>query len=115
MAGNHTNLDGEAKPCVEPAPDIDLSVWFNGQLLRATVRAGETETLDFGTFPVKVRVDRVKRRRVRPAGKPPYHWIIKTESWSDKIRAMSEENARRLFYQRFGTDEDILEIYPEIA
>ena len=109
------NINDTAVPCVEPAPDVNLVVSFGGQTRVVKLRAGGEETVEFGNFPVKLEVTSVERKRVRPAGKPPYYWIIKTSSWNDRIRAMTEENARRLFYQRFRTDEDIVEIYPEIS
>jgi hypothetical protein len=115
MEGNHANLEGEAKPCVEPAPDVELIVSYGGKRETLTLKPGDDEIVKIGQIPVKLRVGSVKRKKIRPASKPPYHWVIKTASWSDRIRAMDEENARRLFYQRFGTDENIVEIYPEIS
>lgn len=76
---------------------------------------GGLGTIRFGTFEVEVEVVEVTREKIRPAKAPPYHWTIKTASRVASIRAMDEENARRLFHRGSGCDEDILEIYPEMS
>ena len=118
MSGFHQdiNVDDKATPCVEPAPEIGIVVRFGDRKQPAILTVDEPTTLHFGTFEVEVTVVDVIRKKIRPASKPPYHWIIKNdEGTTEKIRAMSEENARRLFYQRHGIDSEIVEIEAEIV
>lgn len=116
MSGNHIPIGGHAVPSVEPAPEIGLVVRFNGQQMPVILKVDEPETLHFGTFPIELEVVQVIRKKVRPASKPPYYWIIKNDQGVvARIRAMTEEDARRIFYQRSPEFTSITSIEPEIS
>lgn len=114
MEGNIVKVGDNAAPVVEPPPDVTLTLTLNGQKRTVKVKAGGATAISFGTIPVHVSVDKVERKKNRPASGPPYYWIIKTESIVSRIRAMTEDDAKRIFHSRTGgVGENILEIYPE--
>lgn len=108
MAGNHMSFSQRTGASVEPAPDVGIVVRFNGQQQPAILTVGKPETIQFGTFPVEIELTEIIRKRVRPAHKPPYIWVIRTESGETMIRTKDEINAARIFGQK--SDEEILEI-----
>lgn len=110
------NLDGEAIPCVEPAPDVTVAVSFNGQRQEVTLRPNSPETVQFGTFPVTVEVTTVARKKIRPAKRPPYFYVITTTcGYQREIRAMDEDNALRLFRESEGDEWQISDISAKIS
>ena len=114
MAGNHIQVEDQAGAVVEPAPEVGLVIRFNGQQQPVMLTVGETRTLDFGSFPVEVKVAQIVRKRDRPAKKPPYTWIVELSDGSEtRVRAMTERQARRMACRESGLD--ILGIYPETS
>jgi hypothetical protein len=112
MAGNHIKVDDKAGAVVEPAPEVGLVIRFNGQQQPVMLKVGETETLDFGSLPVEVKVVQIVRKPIRPAKKPPYIWVAELSDGTEtRVRAMTERQARRMACRQSG--EDILGIYPE--
>ncbi len=115
MSGNDLNAEQKAVPCVEPAPEIGLVVRFNGQQQPVILKVDEPETLNFGSFPIELEVVQVIRKKVRPAKAPPWYYIIKNDQGVvARIRAMTEEDARRIFYQRSDEFTSITSIEPEL-
>lgn len=113
MAGNFIKVDDKAGAVVEPAPEVGLVIHFNGQQQPTMLKVGETRTLDFGSFPVGVKVVQIVRKPNRPAKKPPYTWVVELSDGTEtKVRAMAERQARRMACRESG--EDIIGIYPEI-
>lgn len=114
MAGNELEVEDKAGAVVEPAPEVGLVIRFNGQQQPTMLKVGETRTLDFGSFPVEVKVVQIVRKPLRPARKPPYVWVVELSNGKEaEVRAMTERQARRMACRESG--EDILGIYPKLS
>lgn len=113
MSGNHADIGDKAVPSIEKAPDVGLVVRFNGMQLPVMMTVGETQTLNFGTFPVEIKVVQVVRKKPRPTSGPPYTFIIKHDGGETRIRSNDEANAERIFRQR--SQNKILSIEAEIV